>query len=403
MFRSATFDHQETAAGRALPDDDLAVLLVNLGTPVAPTAAAVRPYLKEFLWDRRVVEVPRWLWWLILHGIVLPFRSKRSARAYASIWRQQGGSPLLHYSQRLAQQMQTAVSARYPGSTVVLAMTYGEPGISTVLESLRQQGKRRLLLLPLYPQYSATTTAAVFDAVTRELQTVRWLPELRVINHYYQHRVWQQAVADSISAYRQQHGTAELLLFSFHGIPKKYFHAGDPYFCQCQASARLIAQALGLGPQQWRVSFQSRLGREPWLQPYTDHTLQALAAEGIKTVQVVCPGFVTDCLETLEEIAMENAERFVRGGGESLHYIPALNADSGHVQALTGIVAQHLHGWPQLLAGGDGERLQQARQLASDFDYQLPDGQTDAQADVSGSNAGVAATAEQPKQGSKDG
>jgi len=371
MFQSATYDHAENSSDVSRDYGDLAVLLVNLGTPSAPTAAAVRPYLKEFLWDRRVVEAPRLLWWLILHGIVLPFRSKRSARAYSSIWMRQG-SPLLYYSEQLAEQMQIEMSQRFPGCLVQLAMTYGNPSISAALENLRQQGKHRLLLVPLYPQYSATTTAAVFDAVTRQLQAFRWLPELRVVNQYYQHAEWQQAVAESIRSYRQQHGSADVLLFSFHGIPKQYFQSGDPYFCQCQASARLIADELKLEDDQWRVSFQSRLGRDPWLQPYTDHTLEDMAAGGIKTVQVVCPGFATDCLETLEEIAMENAELFVDSGGEALDYIPALNDDALHVQALASILAQHLQAWPQLQVGGGGDRLQRAQQLAEDFSYRRP-------------------------------
>lgn len=371
MFRSASYDHAEQRPDAARDHDDLAILLVNLGTPAAATPAAVRPYLKEFLWDRRVVEAPRVLWWLILHGIVLPFRSKRSARAYSSIWMPQG-SPLLHYSERLAQQMQTEMSARFPGCTVALAMTYGQPAINATLEQLRQQGKHRLLLVPLYPQYSATTTAAVFDAVTRQLQSFRWLPELRVVNQYYQHDEWQQAVAESIRGYRQQNGSAEVLLFSFHGIPKQYFQSGDPYFCQCQASARRIASLLQLDDSQWRVSFQSRLGRDPWLQPYTDHTLEALAADGIRTVQVVCPGFATDCLETLEEIAMENAELFVDSGGETLDYIPALNDDPLHVQALSSILTRHVQDWPGLQVGGGGDRLQRAQQLAEAFNYRQP-------------------------------
>jgi len=371
MFRSASYDHAEQRPDAARDHDDLAILLVNLGTPAAATPAAVRPYLKEFLWDRRVVEAPRLLWWLILHGIVLPFRSKRSARAYSSIWMQQG-SPLLHYSELLAKQMQTEMSARFPGCTVALAMTYGQPAISAALEQLRQQGKHRLLLVPLYPQYSATTTAAVFDAVTRQLQSFRWLPELRVVNQYYQHEEWQQAVAESIRRYRQQHGSAEVLLFSFHGIPKQYFQSGDPYFCQCQASARRIARLLQLDDSQWRVSFQSRLGRDPWLQPYTDHTLEALAADGIRTVQVVCPGFATDCLETLEEIAMENAELFVDSGGETLDYIPALNDDPLHMQALSSILTRHVQDWPGLQVGGGGDRVQRAQQLAEAFNYRQP-------------------------------
>ncbi|GAB4118234.1 MAG: hypothetical protein Tsb0027_11400 [Wenzhouxiangellaceae bacterium] len=400
MFRSASYDHAEQRPDAARDHDDLAILLANLGTPAAATPAAVRPYLKEFLWDRRVVEAPRVLWWLILHGIVLPFRSKRSARAYSSIWMPQG-SPLLHYSERLAQQMQTEMSARFPGCTVALAMTYGQPAISAALEQLRQQGKHRLLLVPLYPQYSATTTAAVFDAVTRQLQSFRWLPELRVVNQYYQHDEWQQAVAESIRGYRQQNGSAEVLLFSFHGIPKQYFQSGDPYFCQCQASARRIASLLQLDDSQWRVSFQSRLGRDPWLQPYTDHTLEALAADGIRTVQVVCPGFATDCLETLEEIAMENAELFVDSGGETLDYIPALNDDPLHVQALSSILTRHVQDWPGLQVGGGGDRLQRAQQLAEAFNYRQPPvasahSDTASTGQTSPESAATAAAAAQP-------
>ena len=394
MFRSATFNHEENQTAQQPDHADLAVLLVNLGTPSAPTASSVRPYLKEFLWDRRVVEAPRLLWWLILHGIVLPFRSKRSARAYSSIWMPEG-SPLLHYSDRLAAQLQTEMTRRFPGSRVELAMTYGKPALSNALENLRRQNRQRLLLLPLYPQYSATTTAAVFDAVTRRLQAVRWLPELRVMNQYYQHNEWQQAVADSIRRYRQTHGSADVLLFSFHGIPKQYFQSGDPYFCQCQASARLIAQALELDDDQWRVSFQSRLGRDPWLQPYTDRTLEAMAADGVKTVQVVCPGFATDCLETLEEIAMENAELFVDCGGDKLDYIPALNDEPAHVQALSDIIAQHVESWPALQVGGDGKRMQRAQQLADEFSYRLPPAQKTEQAAAAAIPAEAPSDAEQ--------
>lgn len=358
FFEGAAYDHRQTG--------EVGLLLVNLGTPQAPTAGAVRPYLRQFLSDRRVVEVPRWLWWLVLNGIILPFRSGRSAKAYAKIWREDG-SPLLVYSQRLGALLggHEALS----GVRVGVAMTYGQPAVADVLRQLQQQGVRRLLVLPLYPQYSATTTASVFDAVTNALQQQRWLPEVRFINQYFQHAGWQRAVADSIREYRQQHGGGERLLFSFHGIPKRYFRQGDPYYCQCHASARLIAAELGLANDAWQVSFQSRLGREPWLQPYTDHVLEQLAGEGCRHVQVVCPGFGVDCLETLEEIAMENQDLFIESGGERLDYIPALNDSSAHVQVLADLVNAHLQGWPSDMTEDHDQRLQRAEQRAAADDY----------------------------------
>lgn len=357
-FQAASYDHQS--------GEQTALLLVNLGTPAAPTARAVRPYLREFLSDRRVVEVPRWLWWLILRGVILPFRSSRSAAAYAKIWRPEG-SPLLYYTQQLS-----CALAQQPELQQVLvaeAMTYGEPAIAGVLQQLQKKNVRRLLVLPLYPQYSATTTASVFDAVTRCLQKQRWLPELRFINQYFQWPEWSQAVADSIRSYRQAEGTAEQLLFSFHGIPQRYFRQGDPYYCQCHASARMIAAQLQLSDSEWQVSFQSRLGREPWLQPYTDHVLEAIADKGGKHVQVVCPGFAVDCLETLEEIAMQNEELFIEAGGERLDYIPALNAEPAHARLLAKLVSAHLQGWPPTQTTDDGHRQQRALQSARRDNY----------------------------------
>ncbi len=366
-FQQASYDHQQVLR--------IGVLLVNLGTPDAPTAAAVRPYLKQFLSDRRVVEVPRWIWWLVLNGIILPFRSGRSAKAYAKVWRQDG-SPLLVLSQRLS-----AGLARHPGlsgTSVALAMTYGRPGIPEVLAALQREGIDRLLVLPLYPQYSATTTASVFDAVTSALQRQRWLPELRFVNQYFQHPEWSAAVAESIRAYQQVHGSGDKLLFSFHGIPQRYFRQGDPYYCQCHASARLIAEQLGLSADAWQVSFQSRLGREPWLQPYTDQWLQQFARDGGRRVQVVCPGFAVDCLETLEEIAMENQELFVAAGGQQLDYIPALNDSRAQIDMLAGILQLHLQHWPALSTDNDGQRRQRALRRAELDDYPLPlvDGNT---------------------------
>lgn len=316
-------------------------MLVNLGTPAAPTAAAVRRYLAEFLADPRVIELPRWLWWPLLHGVILRVRPRRSARAYARVWTEQG-SPLLVESRRLAER----VAARFGERLAVrLAMRYGEPSLARVLRGLREHGLRQLLVLPLYPQYSATTTASVVDAVAAELRGWRWLPELRVIGDYAGDAGWLAAVAQSIRAHRAEHGSAERLLFSFHGLPQRYVDAGDPYQQQCQASAAAIAAALGLEPDAWSVSYQSRVGRERWLTPYTDATLRELPRRGVRSVQVVCPGFAVDCLETLEEIALEGRAAFLGAGGERFGYIPALNDADAHVTALSALIERHAGGW----------------------------------------------------------
>ncbi len=322
------------------------ILLVNLGTPEAPTAKALRPYLKQFLGDPRVVEVPRPIWWLILNGIILPFRSPKSARAYAEVWTEEG-SPLLVNNQHLADKLTDHIQRDCPDISVALAMSYGQPSIQSALDRFKAENVQRLLVLPLYPQYSATTTASVFDQVTTWMQGQRWFPELRFINDYYREEAWQQAVADSIRDFQGEHGQPDKLLFSFHGIPKRNLLAGDPYYCQCQFSARQIADRLGLQDEQWQASFQSRLGRAEWLKPYTDQTLEELGHAGVKQLQVVCPGFSIDCLETLEEIAMEGKEEFVEAGGEDLKYIPCLNDSDAHVTVLAGVAHRHGQGWPE--------------------------------------------------------
>jgi protoporphyrin/coproporphyrin ferrochelatase len=348
------------------------VLMVNLGTPDAPTAKALRPYLKEFLGDPRVVEVPRPIWWLILHGIILPFRAPRSAKAYASVWTEQG-SPLLVNNRKLAQKLQSTLDKTMPRVEVMLAMTYGQPSIDRAIDRLREANIQRLLVLPMYPQYSATTTAAVFDRVTRSLSRLRWLPEVRFINDYFHEPAWLDAVAGSIRTFQNRHGQPDKLLFSFHGIPRRNLMAGDPYFCQCQASARQIADRLQLGTHDWQVSFQSRLGRAEWLKPYTDRTLQALAGKGVKRVQVVCPGFSIDCLETLEEIAMENRDEFLHAGGEKLEYIPCLNDSDEHVKLMAELCRKHGQGWVEFAGGravGDqqiDERLKRVERAADDL------------------------------------
>lgn len=326
----------------------LGVLVCNLGTPDAPTTGAVRRYLAEFLADPRVVELPRWLWLPLLHGIILNVRPRRSAHAYQQIWTE-AGSPLLLHAQAQRSGLATRLAARVPGGCVVaLGMRYGQPSIAAALRELAQANVRRVLVLPLYPQYSAPSTASVLDAVFQELQQWRWVPEVRTVNDYHADERYIAALAASVREHWATHGRGERLLMSFHGIPRSYFLAGDPYYCQCQATGRLLATALGLGPDEWVLTFQSRFGREPWLQPYTDHTLEALARDGVRTVDVICPGFAADCLETLEEIAVQNRAAFEALGGSALRYIPALNARDDHLDMLTELALRHAQGWPEL-------------------------------------------------------
>jgi ferrochelatase len=350
-------DHRHDASA------SLGVLLVNLGSPDAPTTAAVRRYLSEFLWDPRVVEIPRPLWWLILHAVVLRLRPSRSAHAYQRVWTDEG-SPLLVISQAQARALQKALTAHYGDQIhVALAMRYGNPSIKAGLAQLRAAKARRIVILPLYPQYSAATTGTVFDAVSAELKTWRWVPELRFITHYHDDDGYLKALADSIRESWQQHGQAERLLFSFHGMPKRTLLLGDPYYCHCQKTARLVAERLGLSQEQWQLTFQSRFGRAEWLQPYTDKTLREWVKQGIKNVDVVCPGFSADCLETLEEIAMQNKEAFLASGGERLHYISALNERPDHIAALVDLLESHIQGWPEAVSETDSTAILGEAQL----------------------------------------
>ena len=323
----------------------IGLLLVNLGTPGAPTTVAVRRYLAEFLADPRVVEAPRWLWWPILHGFILRFRPRRSASAYAKVWSPRG-SPLLAIARRQHQALQTLLDAHTDSRVrVALGMRYGEPTIASALDELAAAGVTRLVVLPLYPQYSATTTAATFDGVAQTLMRRRLLPELRFIMRYHEHPGYIAALADSVRAAWAAGGRAERLLLSFHGLPQRYADAGDPYPEECRTTSRLLIERLGLNRDEWGLSFQSRLGREPWLQPYTDQTLARWAAEGVRSVQVLCPGFAADCLETLEEIALANRTAFETASGGRLEYIAALNDRPDHIAALATLVESRITDW----------------------------------------------------------
>lgn len=336
-FRSSVFNHSQ--------EQKVGVLITNLGTPDAPTPKALRKYLAEFLSDPRVVEIPRIVWMIILHGIILRIRPARSAKNYASVWTERG-SPLDFHTKDQAQQLQAKLQAEHGNNLVVdYAMRYGSPSITGAISRMCDQGVRKLLVMPLYPQYSGSTSASTFDALAKDFNRRRWIPELRFVNQYHTHPDYIEALVKSIQAHWQVNGRAEKLVLSYHGVPMFYLHKGDPYHCQCLTTTRLVAQALGLKEDEYITTFQSRFGKAEWLQPYTDATLKQLAADGTKHVQVICPGFSADCLETLEEIEEENREYFIDGGGERFEYIPALNSSDHHIHALYTLANNHLQGW----------------------------------------------------------
>ena len=321
-----------------------AVLLCNLGTPDAPTAPALRRYLKEFLSDPRVVEIPRLVWWFILNGVILQVRPKQSAAKYATIWTDEG-SPLKVWTHKQAAMLQGYLGERGHRVLVRPGMRYGSPAIPAVLDELRAAGITRVLVLPLYPQYSGTTTASVSDAVSQWGRLSRWLPEFRFINQYHDHPGYIAALALRVTEHWKHSGRPERLVLSFHGVPRRTLHLGDPYHCQCLKTARLLGERLGLSADELVVTFQSRFGKAEWLQPYTEPTLVALATQGVKRVDIMCPGFATDCLETLEEIAQEAREAFLHAGGTEFHYLPCLNDQHEWLLALTDIAITHLQGW----------------------------------------------------------
>jgi protoporphyrin/coproporphyrin ferrochelatase len=326
-----------------------AVLLVNLGTPDAPEAGAVRRYLKEFLSDPRVIEIPRVLWLPILHGIILNLRPRKSARKYARIWTPEG-SPLRVYCERQATLLRGYLGDRGMDIDVALAMRYGKPSIEQALAELRARHIERLLVLPLYPQYSATSTATVFDEVHRVLARTRNLPEVRWVKHFHDHPRYIAALKAGVLAHWSKFGRAidcgGKLVMSFHGVPRRTLDLGDPYHCECLKTGRLVAEALGLSKDESAITFQSRFGKAEWLQPYTASTLRELGRKGTPRVDVLCPGFVADCLETLEEIALEGKHEFLSAGGKEYHFIPCVNDAPAFIEALADIVAEHTQGWP---------------------------------------------------------
>lgn len=321
------------------------ILLANLGTPDAPTAKALKPYLQQFLHDRRVIEIPRFIWCWILHCIILVIRPKKSAEKYASIWLDEG-SPLMVYANRQKALLESKLSASLTTPfKVELGMSYGNPSMKSAIEKLKAERCNKILVFPLYPQYAASSTAAAFDSVWKVLLKMRNVPAIRTIKHYHDHPDYIAAMAKQIQNHWDEHGKPTKLVISFHGVPRFHIDKGDPYFCECQKTGRLIGEALGLTKDEYQVAFQSRFGKQEWLKPYLAETLETLGKEKTARIDVVCPGFSSDCLETLEEIAMEGKEIFQANGGGDYHYIPALNDNTEWIDAMHAITLEHLQGW----------------------------------------------------------
>ncbi|MFV2060052.1 MAG: ferrochelatase [Gammaproteobacteria bacterium] len=344
------------------------ILLTNLGTPSEATVPAVRRYLAEFLSDTRVVEIPAIIWKPILYATVLTRRPKIAAHAYQAIWMEQG-SPLLVHSKAQRDDVQALLESKFKAPIkVALAMRYGEPSIESALNELRSANVQRILVLPLYPQYSATTTASTFDEIARVLRSWRWIPELRMVNQYHDFMPYITALKNSITNYWAKHQKPEKLVLSFHGLPKRNLEKGDPYFCQCHKTARLLIKALELEDSEWIMTFQSRFGKLEWLTPATDTVLKELAQSGIKNVHIVSPGFSADCLETLEEVDMQYRDLFLKSGGEHYHYIPALNSSPDHISALCELIQLHTQGWPEFSTqwdqNQDSQNSEQRKQAA---------------------------------------
>lgn len=321
-------------------EEKIGILLANLGTPDAPTRQALRPYLKEFLSDTRVIETPKIVWQLILNLIVLNTRPAKSAEAYSEVWTD-NGSPILDTSIKQMDKLKDL----FPNYEFALGMRYGNPSLESALLELRDKGARKILVFPLYPQYSAATTASTFDKVTSILQTWRWIPEVRFVNNYFEEPEYIKAIANSITQARKEHGVPDLTVFSYHGVPKEYLVKGDPYHCFCHKTTRLVKEKLNLSNDDVMTTFQSRFGPAEWLKPYTDETMKSLPGKGIKNIHVLCPGFSADCLETIEEIDGENREYFEENGGEKFVYIPCLNDSKDSIKALSAVIKKHTTNW----------------------------------------------------------
>ncbi len=341
--------YQCTSIHESVGDAKIGILLSNLGTPDAPTKAAVKPYLRQFLSDTRVIEPPppRWIWQIILNAVILNLRPKKSAKAYQTVWDTHGeGSPLLSIAKKQKNAIASELEKNAPGKFIVsLGMSYGNPSMGSALNELESQGCKNIIVLPLYPQYAGASTGSVFDAVAREFMTWRNVPDLRFISSYNKEDLYIEALANSVKEYQAVHGKPDLLLMSYHGIPKRYFDKGDNYPCQCCKTTFLLASKLDLKPNEYTMTFQSRLGVAEWMKEYTDKTLKALPAKGVKNVQVICPGFSADCLETIEEISEENHDYFMESGGEKFGYIPALNDRKDHIEFLTQLLLKNAVGW----------------------------------------------------------
>ena len=340
-----------------------AILLCNLGTPDAPTASALRRYLGQFLADHRVVEIPKAVWWLILHGIILRTRPAKSAAKYATVWTPDG-SPLAVWTAKQATLLRGWLGEAGNNVLVRPAMRYGNPSIASQLDALKAEGATRVLILPLYPQYSGTTTASVFDAVYSWAARTRNVPELRFVNHYHDDAGYIDALAATVQAHWKHHGPPDKLVMSFHGVPERTLHLGDPYHCESHKTARLLAERLGLQKSDWQLTFQSRFGKAKWLEPYTEPTLIEMGKAGVGRVDVICPGFTGDCLETLEEINQEAREAFLHAGGKEFHYIPCLNDSPDWITALSAIAQQHMGGWPLQVASDTALAAAKAHALA---------------------------------------
>ena len=353
-----------------------AVLLMNLGTPAAPRAGAVRRYLKEFLSDPRVVEIPRWLWWPILNGVILTVRPRRSAAKYAAIWTEQG-SPLMVHSVQQATLLRGYLGEQGVEADVALAMRYGDPSVASVLADLRRRHTERVLVVPMYPQYSATTTASALDAVFDALERTRHVPEVRWVKHFHDDPGYIDALKPSVLSHWKAHGRAQddggKLVMSFHGVPKRTLLLGDPYHCECQKTGRLLAEALGLGKDDYLITFQSRFGKAEWLQPYTAPTLHDLGRRGVRRVDVMCPGFPADCLETLEEIAIEGKQEFLAAGGAEYRYIPCLNGSPSFIHALARLAQRHMQGWDIARGHAEDRAAEAARSRAQALANGAPD------------------------------